>query len=118
MGFIMDFTFASAEEIRRALAARLRAQRLSQEIPQSELAQMAGISLGAVKTLERDGASSLETVIRVAQALGLAATAIHCADGTGRADSASARTATEAFMKKLKVLRRLGRRRVVGHAGR
>lgn len=74
MGFIMDFTFASAEEIRRALAARLRAQRLSQEIPQSELAQMAGISLGAVKTLERDGASSLETVIRVAQALGLADT--------------------------------------------
>jgi transcriptional regulator with XRE-family HTH domain len=53
------------------LGARLRAQRLGQALSQRDLAQMAGLSLGALRKLEHDGQCSLETLIRVVQALGL-----------------------------------------------
>ena len=58
-------------EILEVLGQRLRAQRLAQGLPQRELAQMAGLSLGALRKLESTGQSSLETFIRAAQALGL-----------------------------------------------
>ncbi len=67
----MSFITATTEEILATLGARVRAQRLAQDLPQSELATMAGLSLGALRKLERDGRCSLETLIRVAQALGL-----------------------------------------------
>ena len=54
------------------LGSRLRAQRLAQNLPQRELAQMAGLSLGALRKLETNGQTSLETLVRVVQALGLA----------------------------------------------
>ena len=60
------------DEIRHALGRRLRAQRLAQSLPQRELAQMAGLSLGALRKLEGGGQCSLETWVRVVQALGLA----------------------------------------------
>lgn len=50
----------------------MRTQRLAQDLPQRELAQMAGLSLGALRKLEANGQSSLETLVRVVQALGLA----------------------------------------------
>jgi len=53
------------------LGGRLRAQRLAQNLPQRELAQMAGLSLGALRKLETNGQTSLETLVRVVQALGL-----------------------------------------------
>jgi len=55
----------------RALGTRLRVQRLAQALSQRDLAQMAGLSLGALRKLEHDGQCSLETLIRVVQALGL-----------------------------------------------
>ncbi|AUT48568.1 helix-turn-helix domain-containing protein [Achromobacter sp. AONIH1] len=67
----MSFNLASTAEILRALGSRLRIQRLAQGLPQRELAQMAGLSLGALRKLEGSGQSSLETLIRVTQALGL-----------------------------------------------
>ena len=67
----MSFNLASTAEILRALGSRLRTQRLAQGLPQRELAQMAGLSLGALRKLEGSGQSSLETLIRVTQALGL-----------------------------------------------
>lgn len=67
----MDFKLASGDEIRQQLGARLRAQRLAQALPQAELAAMAGVSLGTIKALERGAACSLDTFIRVVQALGL-----------------------------------------------
>jgi transcriptional regulator with XRE-family HTH domain len=69
----MNFSLQTTEEILRQIAQRLRAQRLAQELTQQRLAQMAGLSLGAVRKLESDGQSSLETLIRVTQALGLVA---------------------------------------------
>jgi transcriptional regulator with XRE-family HTH domain len=50
----------------------MRAQRLAQGLPQRELAQMAGLSLGALRKLESSGQCSLETLVRAVQALGLA----------------------------------------------
>jgi transcriptional regulator with XRE-family HTH domain len=68
----MDFAFATCNEILQELGARLRAQRLAQSLTQQQLADMASVSLGTIKTLERSGSSSLETLVRVVQALGLA----------------------------------------------
>ena len=67
----MAFTLATAHEILQALGQRVRAQRLAQALSQQDLARMAGLSLGALRKLESNGQSSLETVIRVVQALGL-----------------------------------------------
>ena len=67
----MSFKLATANEVLEALGQRVRAQRLAQGLPQHELAQMAGLSLGALRKLESSAQSSLETVVRVVQALGL-----------------------------------------------
>ena len=69
----MTFMLSTPAEILQTLGGRLRAQRLAQSLTQRELAQMAGLSLGAVRKLEADGQCSLETLVRVAQALGLLA---------------------------------------------
>lgn len=67
----MTLNLSPPDEILQILGQRLRTQRLAQSLPQSELAQMAGLSLGAVRKLERNGQCSLETLVRVVQALGL-----------------------------------------------
>lgn len=67
----MTLSLAPFNEILQTLGRRIRAQRLAQGLTQSELAQMAGLSLGALRKLESTGQSSLETLIRVVQALGL-----------------------------------------------
>lgn len=67
----MTFTLSALPELQSILGQRLRAQRLAQGLPQRELAQMAGMSLGALRKLEGSGQCSLETLIRAIQALGL-----------------------------------------------
>ncbi|MCC6716805.1 MAG: helix-turn-helix transcriptional regulator [Acetobacteraceae bacterium] len=67
----MSLDIAPTSEILQALGQRVRAQRLAQGVPQRELAQMAGLSLGALRKLESSGRSSLETLVRAVQALGL-----------------------------------------------
>jgi len=67
----MALDLAPTSQILQTLGQRVRAQRLAQGVPQRELAQMAGLSLGALRKLESSGQSSLETVVRAAQALGL-----------------------------------------------
>lgn len=69
---MLDLGFATSEEIRRELGARLKAQRLAQSFAQEELAVRAGVSIGTVKNLENTGQASLESVLRIALALGLA----------------------------------------------
>lgn len=67
----MDFMFATPDEIGRELARRLKAVRLARGIQQVDLARMAGVSAGTVKALENKGQSTLTTLVRVVQALGL-----------------------------------------------
>ena len=66
----MAFHLSPTSEILLALGRRVRSQRLAQGLPQSELAEMAGLSLGALRKLEGSGQSSLETLVRAMQALG------------------------------------------------
>jgi len=70
-GSKVDFSFATADEIAQELAGRLRAARLAQGLQQAELALRAGVSAGTVKTLEKTGQSTVTSLIRVVQALGL-----------------------------------------------
>lgn len=67
----MALDLAPTSEILQTLGQRVRAQRLAQGVPQRELAQMAGLSMGALRKLESSGQSSLETLVRAVQALGL-----------------------------------------------
>jgi transcriptional regulator with XRE-family HTH domain len=67
----VSLDLAPADEILQTLGQRMRAQRLIQGLPQRELAQMAGLSLGALRKLESSGRCSLETLVRAVQALGL-----------------------------------------------
>jgi transcriptional regulator with XRE-family HTH domain len=62
----------SPEEIARTLAARLKRRRLEQRLTQADVARRAGLFKGTITNLEsKPHASSLETIIRVALALGL-----------------------------------------------
>ena len=69
----MEFDLATPQEIAREIGARLRVQRLQQSVAQDELAARAGVSASALKTLESTGKSTVETLMRVAGALGLQA---------------------------------------------
>lgn len=68
----MDITLASPSEVLVELGARVRSQRLAKNVQQKALAAMAGVAVGALQNLERDGKCSLETFVRVTCALGLA----------------------------------------------
>jgi transcriptional regulator with XRE-family HTH domain len=68
----MHFALSSSQEIAEELGQRLRAQRLSQNLQQEELANRAGISERALRNLERNGQATLDNFIRVVMALGLA----------------------------------------------
>lgn len=69
---MLDFGFASEQEIRAELGQRLHAHRLAQRLSQAELAERAGISVSTVKLIEAHGRSTLENFIRTVMALGLA----------------------------------------------
>jgi transcriptional regulator with XRE-family HTH domain len=66
-----DFGLATPQEIIQEIGARLRVQRLHQSLTQDELAACAAVSVSALKALESTGKSTVETLVRVAGALGL-----------------------------------------------
>lgn len=68
---MLDFGFASEQEVRTELAERLRAQRLLQGLSQAELAERAGFSLSTVKLIESKGQCTLENFMRLVTGLGL-----------------------------------------------
>ncbi len=68
---MIDFAFSTGEEIARELGGRLKAQRLSQDMSQAELAARAGISERTVKNIENKGQASLVSLLQVLMALGL-----------------------------------------------
>ncbi len=67
----MNFKLATADEIGLELGRRLKAARLAQGLLQADLAARAGVSRGTVVALENKGQSTLHSLIRVAQVLGL-----------------------------------------------
>lgn len=68
---MLDFAFASYQEVCAELGQRLKRQRLAQALTQKDLAERAGVAPGTVKNLEGKGVSSLESTIRIVMALGL-----------------------------------------------
>ena len=66
-----SLVLATPKEICLELGLRLKAQRLAQPFSQDELAARAGVSTGTVKNLERSGISTLLTLVRIVDALGL-----------------------------------------------
>lgn len=54
------------------LGTRVRQLRLSQNLTQAELGARAGVSFGAVRTLESSGQTTLATFVKCVQALGAA----------------------------------------------
>ena len=69
---MLDIGFATHEEVCKELGARLKDQRLTQMLTQEELAVRAGLSTGTVKNIENKGQSSIESVVCLGLALGLA----------------------------------------------
>lgn len=53
----------SPHDIRRAVADRARAARLSADLSQQGLAERAGVSLGSLKRFERSAAVSLDALV-------------------------------------------------------
>jgi transcriptional regulator with XRE-family HTH domain len=69
---MFSFDLATADEIGLELAKRLRSHRLAQNLGQTELAARAGVSRGTVQNLEAKGQASLESLLKIVTALGLA----------------------------------------------
>lgn len=68
---MLDFVFATHEEICAEIGRRLKSQRLARNLLQKELAARAGVSPGTIKNLESKGQASLESWTRIVMALGL-----------------------------------------------
>ncbi len=60
----------SAEDLRAGIADAARARRLASNLTQDELSQGSGVSIATLRRFEAGGAASLETVLRIAEALG------------------------------------------------
>lgn len=65
----MDFELATTEQVLRELGDRLRRQRLGQNLLQEDVAQRAGISVGALKRLEAGDNVRIDTLLNVAKSL-------------------------------------------------
>ena len=68
---MLDFGFATTQEVGVELCQRLRSQRLVQGLTQADLAQRAGISLSTVKLMETKGQCTLQNFLCVVLGLGL-----------------------------------------------
>lgn len=68
---MLDFIFSTSEEICQELGKRIRAKRMMLNLTQPEVAQRAGVSKGTVSNIENRGQGTLESLVRVLQALGL-----------------------------------------------
>lgn len=68
----LDYFLATPEAIEAALGRQLEKLRLGKNISQAQLAQEAGVSRRTITRLENGESVSLDTFIRVMQALGIA----------------------------------------------
>ena len=63
--------YSTLFETKKELSRRLRAYRLSINLTQGQLSQASGVSLGAIKSFERSGTASLDTLLSLLKALSL-----------------------------------------------
>ena len=67
----MLFYLSTPDEIAQEIGDRIRANRLAQNLSQSELAARAGISERALRNFERSGKGTFDLFLRTTSALGL-----------------------------------------------
>ena len=67
---MLDLSFHKPGEVVERLCARLRSERLAQEMTQADLAGRAGIGTNTLSNLEAGRNVGFEVVVRVAMALG------------------------------------------------
>jgi len=67
----MDYTVMSDKAILEALGARLRRQRLNQDITQKELAERAGVARTVIQKMEQGEEFMVDGLIRVMRVLNL-----------------------------------------------
>ena len=60
---------ADTESEEAIVGEQFRSLRLARDLDQAQLADLAGVSLGAVKGLEQGKGSTLKTIVRLARAL-------------------------------------------------
>lgn len=66
----MDLLLSKPDEIVKLLCERLRKERLSQQMTQSEVAARAGIGVNTVSNLESGRSVGFENLVRIAMVLG------------------------------------------------
>lgn len=66
---MLDFTVALPEEVCTDLGHRARARRLALNVPVDEMAQRVGVSSKTLGNFERTGRCTLETFVRILEAL-------------------------------------------------
>ena len=71
MSYEVDFLTANSVQIAKAMGFRLEQIRLSRNITQSALAEEAGVAVRTLRNLEKGEGVSLDTFLRVLQALGI-----------------------------------------------
>ncbi|UMZ14471.1 helix-turn-helix transcriptional regulator [Pseudomonas sp. MPFS] len=67
---MMDLAFVRPDEVVKQLCARLRQERLSQQMTQAEVAARAGVGVGTLSNLEAGRSVAFDSVVRVAMVLG------------------------------------------------
>lgn len=70
MAIIVSIMLRTSTETVVELAERAKSMRLSQNLAQAGLEQRSGVSLGTIKLFERTGKISLESLVKIAIALG------------------------------------------------
>jgi len=66
----MTLQFMTPEELALEVGSRLKALRIDRKIEQEDLAQRAGVSVKALRSLEQGRGSTLETFLRALKGLG------------------------------------------------
>jgi transcriptional regulator with XRE-family HTH domain len=66
----LTIALKTPDDIRREMAERFKARRLSQAVTQRELAARSGMSVGSLKRFETTGLVALDSLLRLALALG------------------------------------------------
>lgn len=67
---MLDLSLTRSQEVVRLLCGRLRKERLSQQMTQSEVARRAGVGVNTVSNLELGRSVGVENLVRVAMVPG------------------------------------------------
>lgn len=67
---MISFEFMTPSEVARDIAKRTKEKRLEQNLSQRTLSERSSVSLGVIKKFERSGKISLESLLKLALALG------------------------------------------------